>query len=188
VISKQLLTHSQDLLHKNDTQASLIVANSGDVFANTPNAIVSIPKATKIVAGKDVAGLNVALQNNRSTDISVIKAGRDVNTQNITVAGPGELLLQAGRNIDLTYPNITTINTTGNARSTNSIFGGTFATNANPALPKEGASITLQAGLGLGAAVQAYINQYILPTGGGPVTLADDAKRLPSTANQPPML
>jgi hypothetical protein len=26
--------------------------------------------------------------------------------------------------------------------------------------------------------VQAYINQYILPTGGGPVTLADDAKRL----------
>lgn len=178
VISKQLLTHSQDLLHKNDTQASLIVANSGDVFANTPNAIVSIPKATKIVAGKDVAGLNVALQNNRSTDISVIKAGRDVNTQNITVAGPGELLLQAGRNIDLTYPNITTINTTGNARSTNSIFGGTFAANANPALPKEGASITLQAGLGLGAAVQAYINQYIMPTGGGPVTLADDAKRL----------
>lgn len=177
-IFNQLLTHSQDLLHKNDTQASLIVANSGDVFANTPNAIVSIPKATKIVAGKDVTGLNVALQNNRSTDISVIKAGRDVNTQNITVAGPGELLLQAGRNIDLTYPNITTINTTGNARSTNPIFGSTFAANANPALPKDGASITLQAGLGLGAAVQAYINQYILPTGGGPVTLADDAKRL----------
>lgn len=177
-IFNQLLTHSQDLLHKNDTQASLIVANSGDVFANTPNAIVSIPKATKIVAGKDVTGLNVALQNNRSTDISVIKAGRDVNTQNITVAGPGELLLQAGRNIDLTYPNITTINTTGNARSTNPIFGNTFASRANPALPTDGTSITLQAGLGLGAAVQAYINQYILPTGGGPVTLADDAKRL----------
>jgi hypothetical protein len=177
-VFNQLLTHSQDLLHKNDTQAALIVANSGDVFNNSPNAIVSIPKATKIVAGNDVTGLNIALQNNRATDISVIKAGRDVNTQNITVAGPGELLLQAGRNIDLTYPNITTITTTGNARSTNPIFGNTFASRANPALPKDGASITLQAGLGLGAAVQAYINQYILPTGGGPVTLVDDAKRL----------
>ncbi len=104
----------------------MIVANNGDVFNNSPNAIVSIPKATKIVAGNDVTGLNIALQNNRATDISVIKAGRDVNTQNITVAGPGELLLQAGRNIDLTYPNITTITTTGNARSTNPIFGNTF--------------------------------------------------------------
>lgn len=177
-VFNQLLTHSQDLLHKNDTQAAMIVANNGDVFNNSPNAIVSIPKATKIVAGKDVTGLNIALQNNRATDISVIKAGRDVNTQNITVAGPGELLLQAGRNIDLTYPNITTITTTGNARSTNPIFGNTFASRANPALPKDGASITLQAGLGLGAAVQAYINQYILPSGAGPVTLAEDAKRL----------
>lgn len=177
-VFNQLLTHSQDLLHKNDTQAAMIVANNGDVFNNSPNAIVSIPKATKIVAGNDVTGLNIALQNNRATDISVIKAGRDVNTQNITVAGPGELLLQAGRNIDLTYPNITTITTTGNARSTNPIFGNTFASRANPALPKDGASITLQAGLGLGAAVQAYINQYVLPSGAGPVTLAEDAKRL----------
>lgn len=177
-IFNQLLTHSQDLLHKNDTQPSLIVANTGDVFSNIPNAIVSIPQATKFVAGNDVTGLNIALQNNRATDVSVIKAGRDVNTQNITVAGPGEVLLQAGRNIDLTYPNITTITTTGNARSTNPIFGNTFASRANPALPTDGASITLQAGLGQGAAVQAYINQYILPTGGGPVTLADDAKRL----------
>jgi filamentous hemagglutinin len=45
----------------------------------------------------------------------LIKAGRDVNTRNIVVGGPGELLVQAGRNIDLIYPEVTTINTTGNA-------------------------------------------------------------------------
>ncbi|WP_047533415.1 filamentous haemagglutinin family protein [Methylotenera sp. N17] len=177
-IFSQLLTHSPSLLHGADTQASYIVAKEGDIFANVANAIVSLPKATKLVAGNDITGLNIALQNNRTTDISVIKAGNDVNTQNITVAGPGELLVQAGRNIDLIYPNVTTITTTGNSGSTNPIFNNTFASRANTALPNEGASITLQAGLGQGAAVQAYINQYVLPTGTGPVTLAEDAKRL----------
>jgi hypothetical protein len=178
IISDQLLTHSPDLLHRNDTQPVYIVAKEGDIFANTPNAIVSMPKQTKVVAGNDIVGLNFALQNNRTTDISVIKAGNDVNTQNITVAGPGELLVQAGRNVDLIYSNVTTITTTGNSGTTNRIFDQTFAWRANTALPKEGASITVQAGVGLGAAVQAYINQYVLPTGTGPVTLADDAKRL----------
>ncbi|OYY48115.1 MAG: filamentous hemagglutinin, partial [Methylophilales bacterium 28-44-11] len=178
VVFNQLLTHSQDLLHGNDMQPALIVAKDGDVFANSTNAIVSIPKATKFVAGRDITGLNIALQNNRATDISLIKAGRDVNTQNITVAGPGELLVQAGRNLDLIYPNVTTITTTGNSGSTNPIFGNTFASRANTALTSEGASITLQAGLGQGAAVQAFINQYVLPSGAGPATLADDAERL----------
>jgi filamentous hemagglutinin len=178
VVFNQLLTHSQDLLHGNDLQPALIVAKEGDVFANTANAIVSIPKATKMVAGGDITNLNIALQNNRASDISVIKAGRDVNTQNITIAGPGELLVQAGRNVDLIYPNVTTINSTGNSGSTNPIFGNTFASRANTALSSEGASITLQAGLGQGAAVQAFINQYVLPTGTGPATLADDAERL----------
>ena len=178
VVFNQLLTHSQDLLHGNDLQPALIVAKEGDVFANTANAIVSIPKVTKMVAGGDITDLNIALQNNRASDISVIKAGRDVNTQNITIAGPGELLVQAGRNVDLIYPNVTTINSTGNSGSTNPIFGNTFASRANTALSSEGASITLQAGLGQGAAVQAFINQYVLPTGAGPATLADDAERL----------
>ena len=178
MVFNQLLTHSQDLLHGNDLQPALIVAKEGDVFANTANAIVSIPKVTKMVAGGDITDLNIALQNNRASDISVIKAGRDVNTQNITIAGPGELLVQAGRNVDLIYPNVTTINSTGNSGSTNPIFGNTFASRANTALSSEGASITLQAGLGQGAAVQAFINQYVLPTGAGPATLADDAERL----------
>lgn len=176
--SSQLLTHSLDLLHRNDSTNALIIAKEGDVFANVANAIVSVPKATKIVAGNDITGLSFALQNNRPSDVTLVKAGNDVNTQNIVLAGPGELLLQAGRNIDLAFDNTTTITTTGNAGTTNPVFQNTFAFKANPALPSDSASITLQAGLGLGAAVQAYINQYVLPTGAGPVTLANDAQRL----------
>lgn len=176
--ASQLLTHSLDLLHRNDASDALIIAKEGNVFANVANAIVSVPKASKIVAGNDITGLSFALQNNRSSDVTLIKAGNDVNTQNIVLAGPGELLLQAGRNIDLAFDNTTTITTTGNAGTKNVVFQNTFASNANPALPTDSASITLQAGLGLGAAVQAYINQYVLPTGAGPVTLANDAQRL----------
>lgn len=177
-IVAQLVTHSQDLLHRSDTQPAVFVAKEGSIFENIAKSVVSIPKATKMIAGKDITGLDIALQNNRTTDISLLKAGNDINIQNLVLAGPGELLIQAGRNIDLIYPDVTTITTTGNAGTKISAFDSTFATNANPALPKEGASITLQAGVGLGAAVQAYINQYVLPTGAGPATLADDAKRL----------
>jgi filamentous hemagglutinin len=176
----QLRTHSLDLLHRNDAQPAIIVAKEGDVFASTSDAYLAIPKATKIVAGNDIKGLNVALQNNRATDISVIKAGRDMNAQNIVIAGPGELLVQAGRNVDLIYPLVTTITSSGNSGTGTTVapLNPTFAALANPALPAEGASITLQAGLGQGAAVQAYINQYVLPTGTGPATLADNAERM----------
>lgn len=177
IVFDQLLTHSQDLLHKNDNVPVRIVANTGDIYA-VDNAVISLPKVAKFVAGNDIRALNIAIQNNKSDDISVVKAGNDVNTQNITVSGPGELLVQAGRNIDLVYPNVTTITTTGAAASTQSVFGPTPAANANPALPAEGASITLQAGLGKGAATQAYIDQYILPTGKGPATIADNPGRL----------
>lgn len=176
-VFEQLLTHGLDLLHKNDTQPVRIVANTGDIYAED-NAVISLPKVTKLVAGNDIRALNVAIQNNNSRDISVVKAGNDINTQNITVSGPGELLVQASRNIDLVYPNVTTITTTGAAASSQSVIGPTPAANANPALPAEGASITLQAGLGKGAATQAYIDQYILPTGKGPATIADNPARL----------
>jgi hypothetical protein len=86
--------------------------------------------------------------------------------------------VQAGRNIDLIYPEVTTVNSTGNGGTRNPRFRNTFAEFANPALPASGASITLQAGLGEGANVSGYINQYILPSGTGPATLTNDAQRL----------
>jgi filamentous hemagglutinin len=176
VFNRLIDTHSSSLLHRNNIEPALIIADKGDVQSD--NRVVTIPKATRVIAGQDITNINIGLQNNRTSDVSLIKAGRDVNTRNIAIAGPGELLVQAGRNVDLIYPEITTVNSTGNGGTRNPRFRNTFAEFANPALPASGASITLQAGLGKGANVAGYINQYILPAGTGPAVLADDAQRL----------
>lgn len=168
--------HSSALLHGDDNTAALIISDQGDIHSD--NFVVTIPKASRLIAGRDITDISFALQNNRSSDVSLIKAGRDVNTRNIVIGGPGELLVQAGRNIDLIYPDVTTINSSGNAGTRNPVFSKTFAEFANSALPASGSSITLQAGLGGGANVEAYVNKYILPSGSGPSTIANDAQRL----------
>ena len=175
-----LTSHANPLLHKNDTKPALIVAQTGNIEKNikgAPTVVVSTPKFTKVVAGKDIKEVSFNIQNNNASDISLIRAGEDIESINVGIAGPGELLMQATRNIDLSK-NANIIIATGNR--------GTSETNlevpaANVALPNQGASITLQAGLGKDETlpkVQGYINQYILPTGTGPASLASDATKL----------
>ncbi len=181
-LPSSVLNHSQQLLHKNNTDPVVIVAQNGSVDRNTANDFIVLAKATKLVAGQDINKLKVLIQNNNTTDISLIKAGNDVKTANVSVAGPGELLVQAGRNIDLVDPFVTTITTTGNSGNNDIALqdlsrGGALA-RANPALSKNGASITMQAGLGKGANVQGYIDRYILPTGEGPATIAENPTKL----------
>lgn len=142
----------------------LIVANNGNITGSDIDVSINLPKFAKIVAGNDIDGIKLNIQHNNNSDISLVKAGNDVKTQEITVSGPGELLVQASRNIDLVSTLPTTITAIGNTE--------------NAALPENGASITLQAGLGDGAKVQAYIDQYILPTGAGPSVLKDNVGEL----------
>jgi filamentous hemagglutinin len=173
-ISNKLNSHANPLLHKNDAEPILVVAQNGDItgaFAKT----VTLPKASTFVAGHDIRDLNLVSQNNNSSDITLLKAGNDIKVGNVYVSGPGELLVQAGHNIDLTNT-AADIASTGNFGLSNST-GNTLQSN-NPALPTDGASITLQAGLGKGANVRGYIDQYILPTGAGPSVLAGDAAKL----------
>ncbi len=172
LIAGQLTTHSAQLLHKNDAEPVWIVAQNGDISAKE-NSLITLPKAAKFVAGNDIKAINLVNQNNNASDITLLKAGNDIKVGNITVAGPGELLVQAGRNIDLTNT-AADIATTGNFGLTTS--EGVLRQSNNPALPSDGASITLQAGLGKGANVQAYIDQYIL--GAGPAALAGDVAKL----------
>jgi hypothetical protein len=55
----------------------------------------------------------------------------------------------------------------------------TVANTVNSNLPKEGASMTILAGLGSeGANLVGYVNNYINPTGAGPSELIRDAKKL----------
>ena len=164
LIENQLASPALQLLHGNDPEPAIIVAKNGDI--NTTTTTIDLPKATTIVAGQDINRIRLNIQNNRSDDLTLIKAGNDIKIGNVNLSGPGELLLQAGRNIDLssTQADIATV--------------GNDGANPNPALPEQGASITLQAGLGSGAAVQRYIDQYILPTGAGPSVIANDGKAL----------
>jgi filamentous hemagglutinin len=181
VLGSNVLDHSQQLLHKNNTDPVIIVAQNGNIDSTNPIDSIVLSKSTKLVAGQDINKLRLVLQNNNSSDVSLIKAGNDVKTAKVSLAGPGELLVQAGRNVDLVDPNVTTITTTGNAGNNDITLQdpsrGLLA-RANSALPKEGASITLQAGLGGGANVQGYIDRYISPTGAGPATITNDATKL----------
>ena len=155
LFDKELKNHAPQLLHKNATEPVLVVANQGAIFAK--NLDIDLPKYARFVAGDDIVGLQLNVQHNNASDISLIKSGNDVKTQTVNISGPGELLVQASRNIDLVSPLPSTINAVGNTQ--------------NAALPSNGASITMQAGLGKGANVQGYIDQYILPTGAGPAAL-----------------
>ncbi|HSH86053.1 MAG TPA: filamentous hemagglutinin family protein [Methylophilus sp.] len=172
--------HASSLLHANDLQSSLIVSKTGDInsYEASVAGVIYLPKASQIVAGQDVTNLNIALQNNRSSDISVIAAGRDVNTKHVVIAGPGNLLVQAGRNVDLIYPEVSSIQAVGSTGSQNGAFDYTPALRSNSLLPATGASISMLAGVGTGGKVQSYIDRYIAPTGAGPEVLADSASAL----------
>ena len=172
--------HDPQLLHKNDAEPVLIIANNGEINGSGK---VTTPKVTKVVAGGNIKDVQFNIQNNQVSDISLIKAGNDVGVDTVVVSGPGELLMQAGRDIDLTQSKkYSVIVSTGNGGY---LLPGqklvdAFKT-ANPALPKDGSSITFQAGLGKEGSqpnVQGYIDQYILPVGSGPSTLQNDTTKL----------
>lgn len=146
-----------------DPNPVLLVALNGSVemqpdglgFGNIDSA-----KPVRVLAGEDVYNLSLTVQHVDPSDVSVVSAGRDVtwavgrdsagnivaNTAGITVAGPGELEVTAGRNVDLQAS--AGITTDGNLR--------------NPALPSTGASVSVLAGLnGQTPAYDAFIGKYL---------------------------
>ena len=75
---------------------------------------INVTKAIQIYAGRDVKNLALLGQNNDASDVTIISAGRDViytalplvagtfqQEYGIYVGGPGNVLIQSGRNVDL---------------------------------------------------------------------------------------
>ncbi|TAN50261.1 MAG: filamentous hemagglutinin N-terminal domain-containing protein [Methylococcaceae bacterium] len=137
--------HAVTPLHAGDLQRAEILAETGDIAGTDPLRFV-LATAAKVYAGHDIRDVSFNLQNNNVTDISEVIASRDIRylterdpltgnllnlTQEISASGPGQLQVMAGRNIDL--------------GSSQGIF--TLGTQANPALPQGGASISVLAGL-----------------------------------------
>jgi hypothetical protein len=127
---------------------------------------LNLARPASIIAGRDILSLGFVIQNLKSDDLSMVKAGRDLRdetraaidcteTNNASicvqhvVTGPGTLLVAAGRDIDL--GNQAGIVTRGNLD--------------NPNLPEGGASIQLTtAGLKPDhAALKAYTQKFNQP-------------------------
>jgi filamentous hemagglutinin len=141
-----------------------IVALNGSIdfplSTGTPDGIWSA-KPVQIVAGQDVLGLNLVAQNLSSSDVTSIVAGGNItypqervasgqvlaDASGIAVDGPGELELTAGGDVNL--------------GTSSGII--TRANLVNPVLPAQGASISVQAGVGAAAPAQyaAFISTYI---------------------------
>ncbi|MCB5190616.1 filamentous hemagglutinin family protein [Methylobacillus arboreus] len=154
--------HAAVPLHRNSTTPIAIVAQDGSLTSWTTSAQVvtlTLPKASVVVAGQDIRNLNASLQNLNDGDLSVVRAGRDLyydsQSGGINISGPGNLLVEAGRNLDL-----------GLSNGINSL-----ANTVNAALPAQGASLTVLAGVGEGARLADYIDLYIKPDGSGPSVL-----------------
>ncbi len=144
-------------VHANDSVPITIVAG-GNVTGNgdTNIPILELPKQTMVSAGQDIINVTVDVQNQQPSDTTSFVAGRDISftsqeTAGIAVSGPGQVVLQAGRNVNLGVSN--GVVTEGSLN--------------NPALPSHGADITILAGVGQGGIdTQAFITKYIDPAGG----------------------
>lgn len=158
-------------VHINDSVPATIVARDGNVIlTGKPDEVdnknifgIKSSKPVYINAGKNVS-LHASIQHNRSDDISQIIAGNDfelpsVKYSSLEVNGGGDLLIKAGRNINL-----------------GESFGIlSFANTQNPNLSSKSANITMMAGLGeTGANVDQFITTYVDPAGAGPATLRND--------------
>ena len=134
-------------VHVQDPQSAILSAG-GDIGSATGGGSLILSKSAQVQAGQDVQDINFNIQNLNETDSTTIAAGRDIANTSVTVSGPGAVVLQAGRNVDLGLTSGVT--TTGNL--------------ANPLLPEQGASVTVMAGLGHNTAdTRAFIDKYIDP-------------------------
>lgn len=104
--------------------------------AATTNPVLRVNRPTELIAGRDILNPVFLGQNFNEEDVTRLSAGRDIlggsyNTGAIALGGPGQLRVEAGRDVLLQQ-------STGIAAIGNSV---------NQALPDQGAKITVAAGM-----------------------------------------
>jgi len=189
--TKQAL-HAAGLLHAGDPEPVRLYAETGDISGLQ----LFSPKATRAVAGNDIADVAFYIQNVAGGDLSVVSAGRDIvlfdpnstlrraaqapgNALNVAdssalagdvqIGGPGTLEVLAGRKLDLGV---------GPSNGDGTGVGILSLGNArNPWLPGTGASITAAAGIGSSNGLSgsnldftAFIRDFLNPNAPGSLT------------------
>ncbi|HEY4275171.1 MAG TPA: filamentous hemagglutinin family protein [Rhizomicrobium sp.] len=185
--------HDPSIPHQNDAVPNRIYAGN-----DIDNLIVYSPKQTRIGASQDIVNMMFFGQNLNATDITRIVAGRDITATSLlippvlnetnfgittgtpeaalqgntfVIGGPGNFMLEAGRDIgpflnsaDVTY-------FTGNganvpfASTTASFAGGILAVGNewNPWLSATGAAVTVNFGVANGMNYDGLREQYLDP-------------------------
>jgi len=154
------LIHALVPLHTGDSYRPAIIAKLGDIaFASSSEVTFYLPQAAEFIAGRDINNLGLYGQNLSVNDVTQLIAGRDIrfdtlinsdgivlaNDKQIELGGPGQLQIQAGRNINL-----------GGSEGINTI-GNTKNLSLSPA---SGADINLLAGASGNLDYTAFIQKY----------------------------
>ena len=154
------LIHAATPIHSGDAAKPAVIAKLGDIaFPSSSDVTFFLPQAADFIAGRDINNLSLSGQNLSLNDVTLVKAGRDIgfdalidadgivqgNDKQIELGGPGQLQVQAGRNVSL--GGSAGVNTIGNTK--------------NAALPDAGgASINLLAGVADRVDYSGFIGKY----------------------------
>ena len=135
--------HAKTPVHQGDPGVAILYAG-GDFKADDP-LLFTLPKSVEVTAGLDLSDVSFNIQHPEYA-VSSISAGRDIvfksprnefggllniNSQ-ISLSGPGQLWVSAGRDVDLGT----------------SLGILTLCNTANPSLSNQGAGVTILAGMG----------------------------------------
>lgn len=135
----------------------------------TLQATISLPKRVEVLAGRDVVAGDYQPQHNDATELSSIRAGRDVLDVAVQVMGPGTAILEAGRDIVLSVPLGILTDPRGGLVSGkgDNVRPSDTAKRPNPALPSgEAAALFLLAGTQGGVDLEGFAAAFLDPANG----------------------
>lgn len=139
--SQPLLIHKATPLHVGDHEPVRFITKLGDI----QQFQINLPKKAVFESGRDVTKLKLHIQHVNEGDYSIINAARDFksdsgrdqvtgakapNNDLLEVAGPGDVFIRTGRNLDL--------GRSGGITTVGNVF--------NPALPEHGANLNILVG------------------------------------------
>ncbi len=159
--------HDQAITHADDANPIRIYAG-----VDIANALINVPKEAEVIAGRDITNLYFTGQNINASDTTVVQAGRDIAgtaatsalynlpyvvSSDYVLGGPGNFLVQAGRNIG-PFINSAVVN--------NVSYPGGIQTVGNlydPWLTGAGANLTVLFGVAGGIDYAAFEKTYLDP-------------------------
>lgn len=167
------LYHDQNL-YADPAQVAIRDSNPVRIYAgiDITGSLINVPKPSQVIAGRDIADLYFTGQNLVTSDTTVIQAGRDIIgttasstafnlpyivSSNYVLGGPGELLVQAGRNLG-PFINSATVNSVSYAGGIETV-GNLY----NPWLGSAGADLTVLFGVAAGIDYLALRDTYLNP-------------------------